>query len=200
MQIVIVGGGQVGLGWPGLCRRHEVVVVDQDPRRGVFQSIDVEFLLGSGTNEEVLARAGVAGCGFFVAATGLDEVNIVACALARRLWARRRFAWCRGPILAAAGGGGLLREHVGVDRVIWPRPSSPPTSSGSSRPLAPSTPRCSRGGVALLEYRLDAGSALLAAPLSSLHLPRGALIVAVKRRQSASSSRAARPSWQPATR
>ena len=92
-RIVIVGGGQVGASLARtLSADHEVVVVDQDPEVGDrVQTLDVEFLLGSGTNEGVLSSAGVAECDFFVAATGLDEVNIVACALAnklaRRLWA-----------------------------------------------------------------------------------------------------------------
>ena len=39
------------------------------------------------------------------------------------------------------------------------------------------------GRIRLLEFRLEASSPLTLAPLASLHLPRGALVVAVKRRE-----------------
>ncbi len=184
LRIVIVGGGQVGASLArALSADHEVVVVDQDPHvEDVFQSIDVEFLLGSGTNEEVLARAGVAGCGFFVAATGLDEVNIVACALANRLGQPQTICLVsRAEFLDSAGAGGGLGAF-GVNRVIWPEAQlAADIERIVTAPGAIDAEVFAGGVMRLLEYRLDEGSALTSGPVSTLHLPHGALIVAVKR-------------------
>src|SRR5688572_12354874 len=69
VRIVIVGGGQVGSALARtLAPEHEVVVVDHDRAvADVFSSMDVEFIVGSGTSEEVLGRAGIDTAQFFVA-------------------------------------------------------------------------------------------------------------------------------------
>jgi len=92
-----------------LAASHEVFVVDHAPRAGdAFQAIDVEFVPGSGTSDEVPTRAGVPRCDVFVAATGLDEVNIVACALANRLRGRAPSAWSREPTVGRAAAGRVV--------------------------------------------------------------------------------------------
>lgn len=184
LRIVIVGGGQVGASLArGLSADHEVVVVDQDPQlEHAFQSLDVAFLLGSGTSEGVLTRAGVAECDFFVAATGLDEVNIVACALANRLGQPQTICLVsRAEFLDSAGAGGALAAF-GVNRVVWPEAQlAADIERIVTAPGAIDAEVFAGGVMRLLEYRLDEGSPLTAGPVSALRLPRGALIVAVKR-------------------
>src|SRR3990170_4459845 len=87
LRIVIVGGGQIGSSLArALAPDQEGVVIDHNGAvADVFTNIDAEFIVGSGTSEEVLARAGIKDARFFVATTPLDEVNIVACAIANRL-------------------------------------------------------------------------------------------------------------------
>ena len=87
MHVVIVGGGQIGSALArALSVDHEVFVIDHQPSvADLFATMDVEFIVGSGTSEDVLGRAGVQHADVLVAATGLDEVNIVACAIANKL-------------------------------------------------------------------------------------------------------------------
>ena len=68
MRIVIVGGGQIGSSLArALAPDHEVVVIDHDRAvADAFTNIDVEFIVGSGTSEEVLERAGIKDARFFV--------------------------------------------------------------------------------------------------------------------------------------
>src|SRR5688572_15254510 len=100
MRIVIVGGGQIGSSLArSLAADHEVVVIDHD--RAVadsFANIDAELIIGSGTSEEVLERAGIREARFFVATTPLDEVNIVACAIANRMASPETICLVRAPI------------------------------------------------------------------------------------------------------
>jgi trk system potassium uptake protein TrkA len=184
MRIVIAGGGQVGSSLARtLGAHHEVVVIDHDPEvADRFQSMDVEFLLGSGTSEEVLARAGVEACDFFVAATGLDEVNIVACALASRLGRPQTVCLVsRAEFLGTSEKGGGLAAF-GINRVVWPEAQlAADIERIVTVPGAIDAEVFAGGIVRLLEYRLDEGSSLTAATLGELHLPRGSLIVAVKR-------------------
>src|SRR5688500_16472036 len=89
-RVLVIGGGEVGL---GVCRRlapaHEVVVVDQQSAvADRFASLDARFMIGNGTSPDTLRQAGAADCDYLVAATGTDEVNVLASLIARRLGTR----------------------------------------------------------------------------------------------------------------
>ena len=185
MHIVIVGGGEIGLGLSRtLAPRHDVVVIDHVAAiADRFAALDVQVIVGNGTNPDVLRQAGVPTCDFLVAATGMDEVNVLAALIASRLGSAKTICLTsRDDLLQSFGGRDLLREHVGVDRVVWPEGE---LAENIGRivavPGALDAESFAQGRVALLEYRLDAGSRLLTAPLSGVHLPRGVLVVAVRR-------------------
>src|SRR6188768_4094729 len=185
MQIVIVGGGEIGLGLSRtLAPRHDVVVVDHTAAiADRFAALDVQVLIGNGTNPDVLRQAGVDTCDFLIAATGMDEVNVLAALIARRLGSPKTICLTsRDDLLQPFGGRDLLREHVGIDRVVWPEGE---LAENIGRivavPGALDAETFAQGRVALLEYRLEAGSPLLASPLASVALPPGVLIVAKRR-------------------
>ena len=180
MRIVIIGGGQVGSSLArSLSGDHEVVVVDHAPEvADPFHAMDVEFLLGSGTSADVLQQADVARADFFVAATALDEVNIVACALANRVGHPKTI--CLVSRAEFLDGGGL--SAFGITRLVWPEAQlAADIEQIVTSPGAIDAEVFAGGIVRLLEYRLAAESPLAGASLGALHLPRGSLVVAVKR-------------------
>ena len=182
MRIVIVGGGQVGSALArALSTDHEVVVVDHDRTvSDVFAAIDVEFIVGSGTSEEVLERTGIDKAQFFVACTGLDEVNIVACAIANKIASPETICLVSRADFVPGSQGRL--EHFGIDRVLWPEAQlAADIEQVVTAPGAIDAEVFAGGVIRLLEYKLDASSTLISAPLGQLRLPRGSLIVAVKR-------------------
>ncbi len=87
MRIVVVGGGKVGgyLAREFRQARHAVVVIEADPERArvVGEETGALTLVGDGTDVGILEEADVARAGFFLAVTGHDEDNLVACQLAR---------------------------------------------------------------------------------------------------------------------
>jgi trk system potassium uptake protein TrkA len=182
VRIVIIGGGQVGSALARtLAPDHEVVVVDHDRTvADVFSAMDVEFIVGSGTSEEVLGRAGIDTAQFFVACTGLDEVNIVACAIANRIGSPETICLVSRADFVPGSQGRL--EQFGIDRVLWPEAQlAADIEQVVIAPGAIDAEVFAGGVIRLLEYKLDERSTLIAAPLGQLRLPRGALIVAVKR-------------------
>jgi trk system potassium uptake protein TrkA len=182
VRIVIVGGGQVGSALARtLAPDHEVVVVDHDRTIGdVFAAMDVDFIVGSGTSEEVLGRAGIDTAQFFVACTGLDEVNIVACAIANRIASPETICLVSRADFVPGSEGHLAQ--FGIDRVLWPEAQlAADIEQVVTAPGAIDAEVFAGGVIRLLEYKLDEGSTLITAPLGQLRLPRGALIVAVKR-------------------
>jgi len=183
MNIVIVGGGEVGSALArALAADHQVFVIDHEPTvADRFASLDVEFLLGSGTSEDVLARANIKDADFFIACTGLDEVNIVACAIANRISNPQTICLVsRADFLGSSTDAGL--QQFGINRVLWPEAQlAVDIEQVVTAPGAIDAEVFAGGVVRLLEYKLDASSPLVAAPVGGLHLPKGSLIVAVKR-------------------
>lgn len=88
MDIVIVGGGQVGrYVAESLSEEQQISVIDLDPERieTIQYELDVLTLEGDGTNVETLREAGVEDCELVVACTDDDKTNIVVCGMARIL-------------------------------------------------------------------------------------------------------------------
>jgi trk system potassium uptake protein TrkA len=103
MRIVIVGAGEVGyhvaksLSTEG----HDITVIEEDEERAlkVDNELDVITIRGNGSRPSVLEEAGVvAGCSvdILVACTNRDEVNIMACWIAKRAGVKRVISRARG--------------------------------------------------------------------------------------------------------
>jgi trk system potassium uptake protein TrkA len=184
MRIVIVGGGEVGYGMAqGVAARHEVVVIDHAPDVATrFENVDVEFIAGGGTSAESLRRAGIETADVFIACTGQDEVNIVACGMANQLGSPRTICFVsREDFLSlSAAQDGL--KLFGIDRVVWPEAQlAEDIERLVASPGAIDAESFAGGAIRLLEYRLDEGSPLAEQPLTRLNLPLGTLVAAVRR-------------------
>lgn len=184
MRILIIGGGEVGYALArGVASDHEIFVVDQAADvRERFSQLDVEFVPGSATSAEVLRRAGAERADLMIACTGLDEVNLVACAIAKRLGLSRTICFVSSDdILDAGDSSDSMREHFGIERVVWPEAQlADDIERIIAEPGAIDAEVFAGGRIRLLEYRLQAGSLLTAGPISTLRVPHRALIVAVK--------------------
>jgi len=89
VKITIVGAGDVGF---HIAKRlsdenQDVVIIDKDPAKiaHINENLDVQALLGSGTSPEMLKQSGVNDARILIAATDSDEVNLIACMIARNL-------------------------------------------------------------------------------------------------------------------
>ena len=123
MKILIVGAGQVGY---FLCERlsfegHEVTLIDRDADhlRRAQDRLNVLGLQGNGASAETLEQAGIKDCDIFIAVADLDEINILACLLAREYGVATRIA--RVKSIEYTGGGAVLsKEKLGIDLMINP--------------------------------------------------------------------------------
>lgn len=123
MKILIVGAGQVGY---FLCERlsfegHEVTLIDRDADhlRRAQDRLNVLGLQGNGASAETLEQAGIKNCDIFIAVADLDEINILACLLAREYGVATRIA--RVKSIEYTGGGAVLsKEKLGIDLMINP--------------------------------------------------------------------------------
>ncbi|MCX7911865.1 MAG: TrkA family potassium uptake protein [Dehalococcoidales bacterium] len=87
MYIIIVGGGRIGyyLLKALLNEGHEVLVIERDPRvcKVITDELGSVCYRGDGCEAAVLAEVGTGRADIFVAVTGDDEDNLVACQVAK---------------------------------------------------------------------------------------------------------------------
>ncbi len=99
MKIIVVGCGKVGRAIieSMVDEKHDVVAIDNNSKviQNVANTYDVMAVYGNATNRELLVEAGVAQADLFLAVTATDEVNMLACFLAKKLGARQTVARIR---------------------------------------------------------------------------------------------------------
>ena len=123
MNVVVIGAGRVGFAIvEKLCaEQHNVVVVDEssDRLQMIGKSLDTLTIEGSGSSAGSLERARVQKADLFIAVTDRDEVNIVACQLARHYGVPKRIARIGDPGFLPSDGS-MRPENMGVDLFINP--------------------------------------------------------------------------------
>lgn len=88
--ILVAGGGKVGV---NLARElydsgHEVAMIERDSARATALStkLDCPVFVGDSSTHDVLERAGAGHARVFVAATGSDQDNLIACQVAKKVF------------------------------------------------------------------------------------------------------------------
>ena len=88
MKICIAGGGRVGryLAQSLLANHHSVVIIEpiEAQCRMLADQLDIPVICGDSISMDILRTADAASCDAFVAVTGSDEDNLIACQLAKR--------------------------------------------------------------------------------------------------------------------
>jgi trk system potassium uptake protein TrkA len=123
MRIVVIGAGEVGR---HICQQlsvedHEVVLIDRNANRLKRAERDLNILAieGSGASAGILEQAGISKADLFIAVTDIDEVNLIACIMAKEYGVLRRVARVRNEEYFS--GASPLNEHrLGIDLLINP--------------------------------------------------------------------------------
>ncbi|MDD2586471.1 MAG: Trk system potassium transporter TrkA [Syntrophomonadaceae bacterium] len=123
MKCIIIGAGKVGFSIAQLLSSedHDVVVIEQDEDRAavVDEALDVQVVAGSGASWAVLETAGVKTADMVVAVTELDELNMIACLLAKQYGVKTTVARVRDPEYAETPHFSP-EALLGIDLIINP--------------------------------------------------------------------------------
>ena len=88
MYIIIVGGGKVGyyLAKTLISYKHKVIVIEpvKDMCEKVANELNIPVCNGDGTTIDILTEMNTSKADIFIAVTGRDEDNLIACQLAKR--------------------------------------------------------------------------------------------------------------------
>lgn len=122
MKIVIIGGGKIGfsLAQELVGEEHDIVLVDNDKEkiRIGSEALDIMTLYGNGAAISTQREANVAESDLMIAVTGQDEINLLACTLARKLGCKNTIARVRNREYAEQLY--VLKEELGLSMAINP--------------------------------------------------------------------------------
>lgn len=127
MKIVIAGAGEVGFELSKILsvEQHDVTVIDERRRclQRVFENLDVLAVEGNATSPKVLVEAGAKEADLMIAVTSVDEVNIIASMMAKRLGVKRAIARVRNNELSHPDSP-LTPSELDIDVLIHPEESA----------------------------------------------------------------------------
>ena len=121
MRIIVVGAGKVGTSLTAqLIREHRVTVIDQEPKliENIINVYDVMGVCGNGASYEVQKEAEVGKADLLIATTSSDEINILACLVAKKLGVAHTIARIRNPEYEKQLR--FMRQELGLSMVINP--------------------------------------------------------------------------------
>ena len=122
MNIIIVGGGKVGLTLVQNLRSedHDISIID--PSSSVIEYATTEYdvmgIEGSGACHEDLLAAGADKADLLIATSAQDEINILSCIMAKRMGTHRCIARVRDPKLSSHLP--FLRDELGLSAMVNP--------------------------------------------------------------------------------
>ncbi|MEO0453195.1 MAG: Trk system potassium transporter TrkA [Verrucomicrobiota bacterium] len=175
MKIIISGIGEVGSHLASLLveKGHEIVLIDYQSESvaSLEEHLDARIVIGSATSATLLKEAGIDQADLFLALTSDDEVNLVACSLAKALGAKEVVARYHAPARKDHQVISYSR-HFGIDYLVSPERLAASTLAREIRsPLTPVIDQFARGSIEVAQITLDGNSDLLGIPLNELTLP-----------------------------
>lgn len=185
MRIAIIGAGHLGYIIAEFLsnEQYDVVVVDSDESKldAIRDALDVLTIHADGTSPSFMRDEDMKGTDIVVAVTAIDEVNIIACILAKKNGIPHTIARIRDPKFLAEPPS-YIRENFDIDLLLSPELI---TAREINRilmtPSALNVEDFAEGKVRLMETKLGPRSPLLHIPLKDLRLPQSVLIAMIFR-------------------
>ncbi|AZP04058.1 Trk system potassium transporter TrkA [Jeotgalibaca ciconiae] len=180
MKIVIAGGGKVG---SVLCtelstEEHDIILIEKNETilDSLINKNDISGIVGNGASYDIQQEAGVDTCDLFIAVTPQDELNMIACILAKKLGARYTIARVRNPEYSSHFE--YVRERLGVNMMINPEFESARSISRIIKfPTVLSVQSFANNQVELIEVEVHESSVLANLSLNDFRRQYGNVLV-----------------------
>lgn len=175
MYIIIVGGGKVGyyLAKELVEASHEVLVIERNPAKveGIAETLGEIVMRGDGCEAVILEQAGTGRADLFLAVTGEDEDNLVACQVARHVFnVERTVARINNP------KNELIFRKLGIDLTVSAT-SAIMSHIEQELPIHPLISLMTlRHGFEIVEVRIPDGATVVGKAIRDVHLPHHSLI------------------------
>lgn len=183
MHIIIVGGGGVGyeLARNLSEKQQDVVVIEKNEikARRFKESLDVMVIEDNGASAAVLEQAGVKDASMLIAVTQLDEINMIACMLAKNYNVPITIGRIRSNTYVSEQSV-LSTSQLGIDIVINPeRVAAMEISKMLHFPDATEVEYFNQGKVMMIGVVVGAEAGITDVPLHKLPLGQNCIVVGI---------------------
>lgn len=184
MNIVIAGGGRVGFHLARLLskEKHNVTVIESDQNQvdHVDYALDVSTVVGKCQDVLLMQELGVGQADLFIAATGDDEVNLIAATTAKGLGAKKVVARVENRIYNESD---ILYETImGIDYILSLQAlTAHDVANYIENPGMVATESFARGNIQMLQMRVTQSPLQPGETLQDIQLPKGVLLGVIHR-------------------
>ena len=190
MNIIIAGAGEVGSHAAEVlsANGHNVTVVDLSTERlrTLGDTLDVQTVAGSCTHFAVLRSAGVEHCDLLIAATQIDEINLLCGSVAKAAGAKKTIVRVHHTANFSLRGTSYAKQ-LGIDDLICPEHHTSLAIARTIRnPGSIALEEFARGRLLMQRFPVAAGAAAVGSKLVDLSMPTGARLATVERDGNAS--------------
>ena len=186
MKIVIVGDGKVGFALADQLSKegHAITVIDSnlDNLKNLMDVLDVLVVHGNGASLDVQREAGVDKSDLLIGATSSDELNILACLVAKKIGAGQTIARVKNPEYSEQLH--FIKDELGLSMTVNPDLTAATEIARCLRfPNALNIDFFAKGRIELLEFTIPEGNMLDGMQLLSIYttLKTRVLVCAVQR-------------------
>lgn len=188
MQVIIVGAGKVGFNLAQmLSSEHDVLVIEKnDERREIIgELLDIQTLNGNGASPAVLREANIRGADMLIAVTEMDEINMVACMVAKQFGVPRTVARVRNPEYTEGPHTDISYANLGIDMVINPEQvTAREIAKLIEVPEALNVEYYAEGRIQMVEVKIGPQAPVIGKKLKELNIPNQCLIACILRNNS----------------
>lgn len=179
-KLVIAGGTRIGIRLARLLEKQmEVVIIEKNKERAqeAFEKVKNSLVItGDATDIAVLRGEGVETADAFVGADRIEEYNLLACLVAKKLGVRHTVAFVNQPQIKP------LAEDIGIDLAITVRQATVSSIlQWTLRMDAIDLALLGGGEVQVLEVRLRDGVRMVGKTLQKADFPASSIVAAILR-------------------
>ena len=187
MKIVIYGATEIGcLLATEFFEDHDITVIDKEENRtDEFDKLDISFIQGNATDIKVLKAADVLNADVFIACTQLDEANIVASLMVKKMSGIRTICFVSKEEYQDAMTIEKTGDYLGdffIDYVIWPEALlTQELFRIVTVAHALDVENFADGKARLLEYKVKPSSSIVGKMLKDCAFTKDTIMVGIKR-------------------
>lgn len=187
MKIIIFGANELGcMIATEFFEDNDITIIgNEEGQTDAFSKLDIAYVVGHGSNINVLDAADIKNTDIFIACTENDEANIVACLTAKQMGRLKTVCFVSKTenidSLYLVRGSKYQNELL-IDYILWPEELlTQEIFRLITVPQAIDVENFANGKARLLEYRIQENSVFLNKKLKECSFPDETLIVGITR-------------------
>lgn len=186
MKTVLIGCGTIGKTILEQLSKeeHSIVIIDENKEKveNLIEKYDIAGVVGNGACLDIQEEANVKDADLLIAVTSHDEINIMACLIAKKVGAKHTVARVRNPEYARQSS--IFKDEFGLSMIVNPElETSNEILNMINLPSTAKVERFAKGRVTLLEILIEDKNPLIGETLVSIgkKINTKVLICAVQR-------------------